>query len=752
MRGKDKQASGPGGALAQPPVVARFPAAANQIQIWRMEQSGSYGTSLNVAICRHLNGKVSDSAIGQAIQQLVDRHEILRTRFVEDRDDGLIQEVLASSAVKLDVLDLRTLDQDTRETERIRVGESQARQPFDLVSSGPLFRALLVRISSESAYLYLTFHSLVIDGWSLDLVGREIGLFAQAADSGSPADLGPVDLQFGDFANWQRDAMSAGEFDGDRQFWRSELAGLQSFTLPPTRADEALGRSSKIRSVMVDRAVSERFEKFAHKNNITMFSASCAAAARGLQEMTGRSEIVFGTQVASRDDPASEGIVGPVGNVVVLRLPLTPGTAFHVAASRVHDIVVQSMTHSMLPFEAVAADQAPNVPLFRVNFTVQRTYISSASVRDRQYGTFRMESVPGPSVGAQNDLSLFMVGREAGWRLSCEYSPSRYDEATIDKLLDAWLSEISGAVAEPDCVALAPMPPEPAALRINPRIEDLRRRIVCLQPSGEGTPVMALNISSMYYPVARAIGTDNPFFDLHLCPSETQMELPARHFTDHARDAVEMIRLARPTGPYILMGLCVSGALAVEAARLLQSEGETVELVGLVDSYRPGYREHMGAFDFNLRRWQVLLMSTRRLVTRWRSGELTLAQVLGNYRIMRTRIAKKILSRVMGTSGIPAVDAMAEHNRWFAETVLLPSQARMDMQPYPGKVVVFRSAAAPTGRLFPRDFGWAGFGPAPIEVVDVPGTHDTIFRPEGAAVIGSVIRQVSDRGPTDARG
>lgn len=744
MTGGDHSLAGAGApaALGSTRVLAEFPASANQQHIWRREQAGGHGAAFNVAICRCLNGTVSDRAIAEAIRLLVARHEILRIRFVEDAAGALIQQVHEAGAVKLDVVDLRPLPAQVREDERCRLGESQARAPFDLAGNGsgqPLLRALLVRMSADRAYLYLTFHSLVIDGWSLDLVGREIGLLAQAIDAGTEPGLAPVDLQFGDFAQWQHDTIASGALDHEARFWRGELADLPSFTLPPDRPGAPRGGASEIRSRMIPRPLSDGFEHWARQHDLTLFSAACTAAARALQSLTGAAEVVFGTQVAGRADPASEAIVGPVGNEVLLRLPLKPGQSFAQAAGAVHARVGRAMAHAMLPFAALAAQRGDASPPCRVNFTLQRTYISSASVEDRQYGQFRLESVPGPSVGTTGDLTLFMVGRAAGWRLSCEFCPARYDAATIDRLLEGWLSEIAGVAAQPSPIVTTAPAPAPD----NPRIAELRQRVVCLQPDGAGTPVLALNNASVLYPVARAIGTDNPFFDLHLCPSNSPLALPRRHFTDHARDAVEMIRLARPHGPYVLMGLCVCGALAVEAARLLRAEGETVELVALVDTYRPGYRERLGRFDRMVRRWQVAVMSTRRLLRRRRSGELSLAQVLGNYRALRHPLMRALLARLLGPAATPATAALTDQNRWFTEQVLLPSQAGLDMQPYDGKVIVLRSEEAPTGRLFPRDFGWTGFVPDPVEIVMVPGTHDTIFRPAGAAVIARAIRQAA---------
>jgi thioesterase domain-containing protein len=274
---------------------------------------------------------------------------------------------------------------------------------------------------------------------------------------------------------------------------------------------------------------------------------------------------------------------------------------------------------------------------------------------------------------------------------------------------------------------------------VNPRLEALRQRIIALRPQGDRLPIMAINNASLLYPVARAI-EGHPFYDIQFCPSPTRMALPRRHFADHARDAVEMIRLARPHGPYVLFGLCICGAIGLEAARILRSEGEEVPLVVLVDTYRPGFRERLSFVDHHIRTWQVRARTFMDLRARVASGELTMAQWIDNYRLAR-RLRISALLRRLGVTSLGAEhDPMQDNNRWFPEEVLLPSQAAFDLEPYPGDVLFFRNREMQPGRLFPHDFGWAGHVEGRFDLVEVPGNHDTIFRPEGAAVMGPAIR------------
>ncbi|MHA6316570.1 condensation domain-containing protein [Altererythrobacter sp. CAU 1778] len=728
-------------------IVARFPAAANQRMHWDEVARDPSDPSLNAAFRRRLSGKVSDEAIAKAMQALIARHEILRTRFVEI-DGVLHQHVLERVPFKLDQVDLRRLPDAQREEEALRMSEAAARRPFQFAgdaSDAPLFRAMLIRVAADEAYLLLVFHHLVIDGWSLDVVVREIGQLAAAAGAGEAAALPAVAMQFGDFARWQADVTTSEALDGERAYWADKLADLPDFRLPPDRPGDPGGKPSEIRSFLLPTGTSAAFEQQARQAGHTMFSFATAAAAMALRQASGSEEIVLGTQIAGRDDPDAEAIVGPVINTVILRVPTPESAGFAQVAQSARENIREAMANQLLPFAEVQRmvrdAREPDVPAYRVNLVVQRTYISSATVQDTTYGDFTIQSVAAPSVGALWDLSLFMVGRAEGWRLSCEYAPELYDCETIDALLHGWRAAIEDAAGIGGAASDASMP-EAARPVINPRIDALKQRILTLQAEGDGAPILAINNASVLYPVARAIGTAHPFHDLQFCPGPTPVDLPRRHFIDHARDAVEMIRLAQPHGPYVLFGLCVMGALAIEAARILQSEGETVELVVLNDSYRPGYRERMGWLDRQQRAWQVRYLTTAKLLKRMRSGELSFAQVMANYRIARALGLPRLAARFSGGPVGPEPDAMVDGSRWFPETVLLPSQADFVPEPYRGRVVMFRSEDVPNGRLFPKDFGWSGYIDGPFEIVECPGTHDTMFRDAGASVIGAVVRRI----------
>ncbi|WP_296676784.1 condensation domain-containing protein [Novosphingobium sp.] len=747
-------------------VVGVYPATPNQTACWRGVMKNITGSALNAAFRRKIEGRISDAAVMTALQTVVDRHEILRTRFRVQQDGTLAQEVFGHVSFKPAQVDLRHLPTPLREAELQKLGLAAAREPFAFTvnsSPVPLVRVMLVRMGHDLAYLHLTVHPLVMDGWSVDLFVDEFCRLADAHDAGRSLDLPPVDLHFGDYARWQADLLGGPALEQQRRYWRDKLNGLARFSIAADRPGVVRGEAAEIRSILLPHDLTDRFEALARTRNHTLASLATSTAAAAMHLITAEREIVLGTQLAGRDDPDSESIVGPLLNPVLLRLPVLEGDTFFDFADRVRDTTFEAMQHQMLPFAEVETfladhDPADPDPSYAVSIIIQRSNISSASVSGKNFGAFRVESVPSHCAGAQRDLNLFMVGRDEGWRLSCEAATARYDTATIDALLSVWRKVIEGVIANPcapigDVTQLDPHerrhaapggPPEANALTawINPRIEALKERIAVIQKAGDGVPIIALNSNSVLYPVARAIGTDHPFIDIQFCPSPVRIELPDRHFSDHARDAVEMIRLACPHGPYVLFGLCIFGAIALEAARILKEEGEDVPLVILNDTYRPGFRENLGLFDRSLRNWQVRWRTFHTMHRRHAAGEISFAEWLDNYRLLRGLGVTRLLARLGLIESATRRDVMQDHNRWFPEEVLRASQARFHMRPYHGRVVLFRNTAMVPGRLFPRDFGWKGYVNGGFMVSDCPGTHDTMFRPEGAAVIGKVVRRI----------
>lgn len=732
---------------------AVFPATACQVRFWHEQKASPKASALNIAFRLQLSGPLDAASIEQVLRELVARHEVLRTGFLMT-GAGLRQQVWSRAPFQLDVVDLSGFDEKEGLAEAERVGGQQARTPFALTSPS-FFRAVWLPRSATQGELQLTFHSLVMDGWSFAILVRELVEGLAAVHAGLEPAYPDVDLHHGDYALWKEEFLASGALDRARAHWRQELQDFSRFDVPGDRARPQARRfQGIIRSILLPGALSDRLIAAAKAQGVTLFSVAAASLAMALQKAAGQTKVAMGTQMSVRDQQELEGVVGPLINTVILRLDVPQGSSVAAVTAQCGAKLSDAIEHLHLPFEEmmemageVADGDRP--PLCSVNFALQQSFVGGGDEVRR--GAFAATTSPSFNAGALYDLNFFMVRRPDGWRISCEGDTDLYDIGTIDGHLAKWREMLETVEID------AKLPVAPAAAKATAtfvagvgnsgfmsqaELEAKARNIVRFNENAPGTPIIALNNTAVFYELARQIGTERPIIDIPMIPEGAPREFPQRAFQDVAADAVRLIRLARPHGPYILMGHCVLGALSLEAAHQLRREGETVELVILNDSWCPGYRESMPWYDRQLRKMQVRADNIPRDFRKALRGETSMVSFLNQYRIVRW-LGIANLALKLGLIQGNASEHMVSENRWYIE-YLLAQQARYRPAPYDGDVQIFRSGQVLNGRLFAHDLGWEAVvtgKPDNLVVTEVPGMHDQIFRPAGAAVIGKQLRE-----------
>src|SRR5471030_2361130 len=727
---------------------ALFPASACQVRFWNEQKASPQASALNIAFRLQLSGPLKASSIEQVLGELVARHEILRTGFVVT-GAGLRQQVWSRAPFRLEVVDLTGLEEKAGIAEAERVGGHQARTPFEL-SSPSFFRAVWLPKSVTQGELQLTFHSLVMDGWSFAILVRELVEGLAAVHAGLDPEFPEVDLHHGDYALWKEEFHASGALDRARAHWRQELQDFSRFDVPGDRPRPQQRRfQGAIRSILLNGALSDRLIAAAKAQGVTPFSVAVAGLAMALQPAAGQTRVAIGTQMSVRDQQELEGVVGPLINTVILRLDVPENSSIAAVTAQCGAKLSDAIEHLHLPFEemiemAGAVSNMDRPPLCSVNFALQQSFVGLGDEVRRQ--DFAATTSPSFNAGALYDLSFFMVRRPEGWRISCEGDTDLYDVETIDGYLAKWQEMLETVEVE----AKQPLAPASGKQTLTvaggvglsgfmsqAELKAKARNIVRFNEDAPGTPIIMLNNTAVLYELAQQVG-DRPIIDIPMIPEGEPRDFPQRAFQDIAADAVRLIRLARPTGPYILMGLCVLGAMCVEAAHQLRREGETVELVILNDSWCPGYRELMPWYDKHLRKLQVRADNIPRDFRKAMRGETSMVAFLNQYRIVRS-LGIATLALKLGLIKGSASEHLIAENRWYIE-YLLEQQTRYRPAPYDGEVQIFRSAQVLNGRLFARDLGWASVVTGKLVVTPVPGLHDQIFRPAGTAVIGKQLR------------
>lgn len=707
-----------------------FPCTLLQERLWaRLRADGPKG--LNIAMRWLVNGSLPQAAAEGALQSLLQRHEILRTGFHEV-DGKLAQVVLRQCPLKLRDIDLSFLPTDESAARAEEIARAEALEPID-PGQPPLMRTTLLRLAPDRAVLLSTFHAMVADGWTTGLIANEFRAAASAIVSGAAPDISEPELQFVDYALWQQALLASGALDEAQSFWQQQLQDAVGTEVPPDPLPTApKGEPGYITSILLPHDLSRTIEGFARQQSVTLYTVAVAGLARMLHRVTGDTDIVIGSQVANREEPTAEKLVGPTVNAITLRLRVDDRAGGRAFVGTVADAVHEALRHQRLPFE-IAATFAPHndgKPLHAVNLIVHRSYSGTSETEADEAGRFSLISLPSYSSGAVWPLNFFMIGRDEGWRLSCEADAALYAPATVQGLVETWCGCLE-ALATGTGSGLADDDEAPAVddqgaipLR-NPA-----RHVVRFHESGSQTPVTVLNNRSVYYQLARMLGEDRPFIDLMLYPQDGPFDWSSHTFEDFGTYAVRLIQWAQPHGPYILGGHCVFGVLAFEAARQLQRLGEKVALVALFDSWGPGYRETMSKWDRMLRRQQLRLHRYGERLKKFRQGEATLDDLVRKPILFHTGLLPP-------EPGGPHRQALA--GEWF-DDYLYDAVTRYRPSPYDGDVILFRSNEPLRGRLFDERMGWGPVVSGNLKKVDVDSGHFDMFRERPAGEIAAVLR------------
>ncbi|MCI4664764.1 MAG: condensation domain-containing protein [Neomegalonema sp.] len=439
-----------------------FPCTTFQRRCWEVQNQQPSGIHNVVGMRWRLLGEIDAATVEAALNALIIRHEILRTAIIEV-DGAPMQHVLPEAPLTLAYQDLSTLPEEARFQEANAIGKREAHTPFDL-ERPPLLRSVLVKLDDRNHILHLTFHSAAVDGWSMGLLIREFGMIAGALQAGVQPDLPPVALQFADYALWQQDALRSAGFNEDRDYWRTKLAGVPRFEVTPDKPRPAMmAGAGEIRTLLLPADLNEKLVGFSRRTGQTLFQLASATLSATLREQTGQTDVVISAPSVSRDEVELESMVGSELNTLMLRIDASGDPSFDQLAERCGDVIAEAMDHAKLPFEEVvdlvgAPQDHSRTPLYSVQLVQQSAYIDTGKTGNMHFGRFEIISIPSYSSGAQTDLLFFMVGREEGWRISCEANVDLFEMATVDRMLRRWAQMIEAMIESDGAARIAAVP------------------------------------------------------------------------------------------------------------------------------------------------------------------------------------------------------------------------------------------------------------------------------------------------------
>ncbi|MGR3415441.1 condensation domain-containing protein [Pseudooceanicola nanhaiensis] len=453
-------------------LVAEFPLSATQTRCWFLDRMQPGNPSLNVAVRWELRGQVQTANIERAFQHVIERHEILRTRFVE-KDGAPVQQVVADVPFKLDTVDIRTVPEAQQMARVSDIAHEVAERPFDLGQPG-LIRATLIRLAADRAILTFVVHQSCFDGASIRVLGHEIGTAAQAFEEGRAPDLPDLPLQYGDFALWQQDYFASGVLEEEGAYWEARLKDAPYFELEPDKPRPPV-KTTSVEQVNLDlpEDFGPRLAAAAQAAGVSPFTYGCALFSAALARASGRDDVLFGTQIAGRLDSDLDPMIGVFINNLVLRFSAPADRPLSAQVAEAKQVVEGALTHQSMPFNRIVKRLNPRrdpsrTPLISVNFNLQQVFMET-----KTYGTFSLRSSPSHAPGAIYDLDLAVMGRPSGWQMNLEYSTSLFDRETAQALAELVRGAFETAFAD----AEAPLSAIPLPALLAERGQDDRRRI-----------------------------------------------------------------------------------------------------------------------------------------------------------------------------------------------------------------------------------------------------------------------------------
>ena len=421
-----------------------------QQRLWLLDQIEPDRASYNVPRALRLTGVLDAAALERSLEELLKRHEPLRTRF--SSVDGAVQQIISTDAkLPLRLIDLSHLSAAEREVRARELAKEEATRPFDL-AQGPVIRAQLLRLSEHEHILLLTTHHIVSDAWSAGILFRELGALYDAFASGQESPLSPLAIQYADFAEWQRQWLQGEVLAEQLDYWRKKLDGIRgALELPTDRSRPAVatGRGAHL-SLELSPELSAALAALSKREGATLFMTLLAAFQTLLYRYTGQEDIVVGSPIAGRNRRETEELIGFFINSLALRTDLSGEPTFTELLGRVRETAVGAYAHQDLPFEKLVEELQPERDLNRNPFFQTMFQFQNSSRATLELHGLRVSSLEVATETAKFDLMLAALEENDHLTLVMEYSTDLFAGETIGRMLQQLSTLLAGIAASPN--------------------------------------------------------------------------------------------------------------------------------------------------------------------------------------------------------------------------------------------------------------------------------------------------------------
>ncbi|MBY8849372.1 SIMPL domain-containing protein [Saccharothrix sp. MB29] len=434
-------------AIGTVPRDGGVPLSVGQEQLWYLDRLHPGSPLYNIPADLRLRGRLDRAALRAAFADLVERHEVLRSRVVAD-SDGVPRALLDAARPELVVVDAREGLDD--------LVAAEAAAPFDL-ARGPLLRAKLFDLADDDHLLLCTWHHIVFDGWTPGIFLRDLAELYTARVTGRPPRLPELPVQYADYAAWQRSRLTPRRRERGLAYWRSRLDGARVPELPIDKPRPPVeSHAGDLLGFTVPQGQADALRELSRQEGVTTFVTMMAVLDAVLHLWAGQEDVVVGAATTGRVNPATHDLIGYFNNMLPFRTRLDGAMTFRELLRRCADTVAGALDHEEIPFADIVADLRPRRdparhPLFTVAYTHQNTTTHAMDLpgldvdppEDGGYGI-----VPGT---AKFDLTVGVADQDGGpMRGYLEYATDLFEPATARRVVDLFRHVAATATADPD--------------------------------------------------------------------------------------------------------------------------------------------------------------------------------------------------------------------------------------------------------------------------------------------------------------
>lgn len=419
-----------------------------QQRLWFLDQLSPGNPAYNLPAAVSLKGQLNIAALEQTFQEIIQRHEVLRTNFA--LVDGEAVQVISNTATfTLPIINLQALA-ETQQAEVQRLAVKEAQTPFNL-TKGLLLRGKLLQLSASEYVLLFTMHHIISDAWSMGVLMREVAALYPAFCAAKPSPLPELPIQYADFSIWQRQYLQGEELNKQLTYWKQQLGGALPVLELPTDIRPTVPTFKGAQHLFVlPLSLTEAIKNLCQQEEVTLFMALLAGFQTLLYCYTKQEDIRLGSPIANRSRVELEGLIGFFVNTLVLRTNLSGNPSFREVLVRSRQVCLQAYAHQDVPFEKLVEELQPERkigqnPLYQAWFVLQNTPNPPLQLPGLTMSLLDIETTT-----TRHDLLLDIWKSTEGLHCTFEYKTDLFNRATISRIAQSFQTLLHQVVIQPN--------------------------------------------------------------------------------------------------------------------------------------------------------------------------------------------------------------------------------------------------------------------------------------------------------------